>query len=412
MPRRLQKGWLILAHLALLLSACFAGYLALVSLSGKPIAGCAAGSGCNNVLSTRWAYWLGIPVSLPAFVIYLALLAASWVRTKAQNSTARRCSGQVIVALSLMVLLAAGWFFTVQLLIIKTWCKYCLATHISGCLAAICLLTIFAREASCQTPPETRFHSLTSSALAALIALMVLIVGQVVLRKGFYVVSPLSASSDAARRLSLHHGQFQLSPGDLPFLGAASATNVIVSVFDYTCVHCRELHPILKMAEARFSGRLGIICLPAPLDAECNPSFFLTAPANEHACDYAKLALAVWRARADAFREFDDWLFASDRQPPLSEARAKAEALVGKKALEEALGNRWVVHQIQMNVALYQANGRVIGDARLPQLVIGDAISHGAIERLDDLLLLLEQHLNLKANPADAHLTLSRPGTN
>jgi uncharacterized membrane protein len=395
-----------LAQLGLVAAICGAGYLAVVSLSGIAIAGCGAGSGCNDVLSSRWAYWLGVPVSLPALAVYLSLLAASWIAAKTSSREIQRRSVQVILVLSPVVFAAAVWFIAVQVIFIKAWCKYCLLTHGSASLASLCLLGIFAAKqppntASNFSPFRPSRSGFIFGGLAAVSGFLLLLGGQVVVRKGFYVVSPFSSSSEATHQLKLHHGQFKLNPKRLPCLGSGSATNFIVSLFDYTCSHCRQLHPLLKAAEERFAGRLGIICLPAPLDAECNPSFVLTAPANEHACEYAKLALAVWLARAEAFSEFDDWLFTSDRPPQLNEARAKAVALVGKKALDAALEDSWVLHQIETDVALYQANGRVIGDARLPQLVIGDVITHGAIERLDDLLLLLEQHAGLNTGSTD-----------
>ena len=41
-------------------------YLAYISLAlGSGVPGCGQDSGCEQVLSSPWAYWLGIPVSLP-----------------------------------------------------------------------------------------------------------------------------------------------------------------------------------------------------------------------------------------------------------------------------------------------------------------------------------------------------------
>lgn len=56
------------------------GYLAGLKLAGKTssLAGCGQGSGCGNVLGSEWPQLFGIPVSLLAFVIYLALLIASF----------------------------------------------------------------------------------------------------------------------------------------------------------------------------------------------------------------------------------------------------------------------------------------------------------------------------------------------
>jgi uncharacterized membrane protein len=54
-------------------------YLLYVSLSqrGLPF-GCSAGSGCSEVLTSRWSSVLGVPVSGPAVAAYLGFLAATF----------------------------------------------------------------------------------------------------------------------------------------------------------------------------------------------------------------------------------------------------------------------------------------------------------------------------------------------
>ena len=70
-------AWLKGARALLVIAAAGAGYLAWVAIHNGPAAGCGAGSGCNAVLQSRWAYWLGLPVSVPAVLVYLALLGSS-----------------------------------------------------------------------------------------------------------------------------------------------------------------------------------------------------------------------------------------------------------------------------------------------------------------------------------------------
>ena len=59
-----------------LCAACLvlAGWMLFHSLTGVRMAGCGAGSGCDGVMGSPWAYVLGgVPVSLPAAVAYLLL---------------------------------------------------------------------------------------------------------------------------------------------------------------------------------------------------------------------------------------------------------------------------------------------------------------------------------------------------
>jgi len=167
-------------------------------------------------------------------------------------------------------------------------------------------------------------------------------------------------------------------------------------LFDYTCQHCRAVHRLLAKALERYSGRLAILSLPMPLDSACNPLVERTPDEHANACQYARLGLAVFRARPPAFREFDDWLFASEAPPSLDHARAKGVELIGTQALERALADPWVNEQIQSSVALYRANALAAdGDTRIPQLMIGDVVVRGPIGSADELFHLLERHTSL-----------------
>jgi uncharacterized membrane protein len=390
---------LVAARGFLLLALAGAGYLATLSLTGGGIGGCGPGSGCHHVLATRWAYWLGVPVSLPAFGLYFALLAATVAVTHPRFKPRQRLLWQFIAGFSLVALAAGLWFVFLQYVVIGSWCKFCLATHGSAATAAVLLLLALSQRrshagAGDPTPPGLR--DLRSSAVGAAIVLVTLVVGQITVSKRLYALNRIDASSSLSRELKLHGGRIRLDPDDVPMLGSPAATNFIVSLFDYTCVHCRALHPLLAGAERKYAGRLAILSLPAPLDAACNPLLPYTAPANSNACEYAKLGLAVWRAKREAFREFDDWLFASNPPPPLNQARAKAEALAGQAELAGALGQKWLQTQLRLDISLYQANAIATQDTHLPQLIIGDAIAHGSIDTADELSQIITQHTSLR----------------
>ena len=79
----------------------------------------------------------------------------------------------------------------------------------------------------------------------------------------------------------------------------------------------------------------------------------------------------------------------------MDQVRAKAEALAGKAALAGALRDEWVQRQLWLDIRLYQANAIATSDARLPQLIIGDAIAHGSIASAKELAQLIVQHTPL-----------------
>ena len=388
------------ARALLLFALVGAGYLAFTSISGSAVAGCGPGSGCNQVLSSRWAYWLGLPVSLLAMGVYLCLLVLSWTAVSTGSPARQVRSWLLVDACGGLVIGAAGWFGFLQYHLLGEWCKYCLATHASAALAAIFLMACGAAARSQTAAGEDglrRQSSFKTSVVAGGLGLTVLIAGQLLVKKPLYALSTTGSGNSGLNSgtLRLFDGQFKLDPPELPVYGAADATNFIVSLFDCTCIHCRQLHPLLKEAAAHYAGRLGIISLPVPLDSDCNPLIFVTNPENQHACDYARLSLAVWRAQPAAYAEFDEWLFASPAVPSLDEARQKAESLAGKEALDRALRSAWVGAQLKTDINLYAASGRAAGDYHLPQLIIGNVTMSGSVDTLDDLLHLIQQHTSL-----------------
>jgi hypothetical protein len=347
------------------------------------------------VLSSRWAYWAGIPVSGPAFVVYLSLFLATLGADSAHGER-RRLARTATIALGGLVVIAALWFGFLQYAVLRHWCRFCLATHSSAVIASTFLFSLAirnSRNAAALGRDDGPSREIRTGLAMSLLGFAVLLGGQLLVRSHSYGLAAMATQTGRSpRQLALFNGRFALSPDDLPLIGPKSAPAFMVCLFDYTCIHCRRLHPLLKDAAARSKGQISIITLPAPLDSDCNPLIPETQPANFGACDYARLGLAVWRARPDAFREFDDWLLGSEELPPPDRARAKAEALVGRDALEEALSGRWVRDQLSSDVQLYMASSSAIRNARLPQLIFADAVAYGDIEDTEALEHLIQSH--------------------
>ncbi|MCX6906181.1 MAG: vitamin K epoxide reductase family protein [Verrucomicrobia bacterium] len=133
-------GWLLLVRVLLAVAVLGAGYLAYVSFSHGPVAGCGAGSGCDKVLQSRWAYWLGIPVSLPAVLVYLGLLAATLFAQKRPSWADQQRAWAVMIILSVVIAGAATWFIGLQAFVIKSFCKFCMTAHTCGLIAAVLCL--------------------------------------------------------------------------------------------------------------------------------------------------------------------------------------------------------------------------------------------------------------------------------
>jgi uncharacterized membrane protein len=199
------------------------------------------------------------------------------------------------------------------------------------------------------------------------------------------------------RPFKTYGGMVALDLAEVPLLGSETNTHAIVSLFDYTCHHCRLMHPVLTEVQSAFKDRLSIISLPMPLDPRCNHTVTQTHPDHSNACAYAHIALALFRADRAKHHEFDEWLFTGERPPPIAQVVARAAGLVGTNVLAQALRNPWVAEQIQFDVAIYEIAYRQQRGA-MPQLIIGNTVAEGAYTR-EGLIKLLDDHLGLKQTP-------------
>jgi protein-disulfide isomerase len=327
----------------------------------------------------------------------------------------------------------AVWFTALQVFVIKSLCPFCLAIHLCGVLAASLVFLIQRAAIRGTNGLRSSSGAKTLSVTAALTSLGLLMAGQVVHtpRTGMVksipgtgaatpvlatqaVVQPApaaaltpasespsipqpqvqSAAALPSRLFPIYSGRFMLDLEAVPVLGAPTNAQVIVSLFDYTCHHCRLMHPLLVEAQRTFSNELVIASLPMPLDPQCNQTVKVTTPDHSNACEYARLGLAVWRADRSKHREFDDWMFAAERPPSAAEARDYATQLVGASRLAVAREAPWVEQQLKLDVLLYELAYR-FGQGSMPQLIVGSNVAVGTFPR-GELLQLLEKNLGLK----------------
>ncbi|NBQ26088.1 MAG: hypothetical protein EBU26_17875, partial [Verrucomicrobia bacterium] len=79
----------------MVLAACLTLYLSLKGSSSLP--GCGPESTCDQVLSSHWGRWLGIPITLPGLVLYVSFLFLSFRVTLTESSTSRRAFNGLLI---------------------------------------------------------------------------------------------------------------------------------------------------------------------------------------------------------------------------------------------------------------------------------------------------------------------------
>ena len=425
-----------------LVAMAASAYLAWISLSGNAAIGCGPDSPCDKVLQSRWSYWFNVPVSVFALMTYSLMLGASFRLSPKNDAKVRRSAWAWMVACALMVLGAAAWFSALMYFTIKAVCPYCLVSH--GCGAVASLLILFSAPLRHPSAKPWELEKLVfvaprtfrKVAFIAFVARSILIAGQVSYQRPTLVVQRMDVATNSASTLAptsavaqatastnvsspsaivpppapkpeapaplqrmfpIYGGRFQVNVHDAPVIGSPTNEHVVVSLFDYTCHHCRSMHPLLLETQQMFSNSLVIVSLPMPLDPNCNPTMQRHHPSHTNACDYAWLGLAVWRADRTKHHEFDDWLMTGDKPPSLLETRQKAAQLVGAEVLDKAMLDPWVEQQLKLNVGIYELAYRAQRGS-MPQLIVGPNVALGIYSK-PELLKLLTDGLGLKAAP-------------
>ena len=322
----------------LLCAACLAlaGWMLFHSLTGARMVGCGAGSGCDSVMGSPWAYVLGsIPVSLPAAVSYLliALCILFLGGETEEDRSLDRILRPLLLVLAGALVGAALWFSYLQLFVLHAFCKYCTLLHLLGCVLAFWLLSLSKQPKrrpergvalrQAQGPPRPAPERVEGPAvwfLAGLAAAALF---------AFVQARTLPAAAYDAGRTEAALPTF--ADGEVPVLGPSDAPEELTLLFDFQCSHCRRLHQVLPELLAKAGGQYRIRLCPVPLSPACNP--YIPASGVDRfagSCALTRYALAVWYARPEAYEAYWDELLGGGPSTSSGTApRGESKVLMG-----------------------------------------------------------------------------------
>lgn len=392
-----------LSSLALALSALLSWHY----LAGGQLVGCGdlGAAGCDQALSSRWSTVAGIlPISGLAAGAYLAILVASLSIGPATAAPVRRLAWIAMLILVGAAVGSAVWFTIVQKWIIGAFCAYCLVTHITGLLLAVLVIWQAPRqvEDDSRTPASLPAYSSEFGPAGKMPAIPVI---RPLRSAGLCLIGAAFAGVLAVCQVSFkpptvyHSGRSQnnlaaIGPHDAPLVGSPDARYIVTLLFDYNCSHCQQLHFMLDEAIRRYKGELAFVLCPAPLNTQCNPYVSRNVDEFRDSCELAKIGLAVWVARRDAFPAFNRWMFSlesGDRWRPRSvdAAHAKAVELVGQARFDAARSDPWIDRYMQTSIRIYGDTG----SNAIPKLVFGSrwVTPNGA----GDLVSILQDSLGV-----------------
>jgi uncharacterized membrane protein/protein-disulfide isomerase len=405
-----------LSTLALSLSA----YLGWHYLMGGLVIGCGGGSPCDQVLNSRWSAVGGVlPVSGLAAGAYLAMLVAILFIGPATEPPVRRLAWCAMLVLVGAAAGSAVWFTLVQKWVIGAFCPYCMATHITGVLLAV--LVIWRAPMQCDddstdvaltNPAEAASNDTTGAVTGGLVqdvsssaprrlirpwpAIGLALVGLTlagILAACQVAFTPAAVSRDGESRDALP----ALDVHAVPLVGSPDAPYVVTLLFDYKCPHCQRLHSLLDEAIHRYGGKVAFALCPAPLNSQCNPYIPRDVDEFKDSCELAKVGLAVWVAKREAFPAFDRWMFSPDpgdlwHPRSLEAARAKAVELAGQAKFDAAWADPWIGRFLQTSIRIYGDTG---GNA-VPKLVFRSRWVTPEPSSADDLVSILHDSLAVR----------------
>jgi uncharacterized membrane protein len=357
-------------------------YLSWHYLRGGSMVGCGGGRACDEVLNTRWSSLFGVlPVSGLAMGTYTAMLAAGFFIGRDTPPSARKLAWRVMLILGGAATGSAIWFILVQVWIVRTFCPYCMAAHITGLLLAALVLWHSVRQSEMEPAGGGTVAEKFAMAVAAR-----RVVDQWMATGLMFVGLTLSAilvACQVAYTPQTYYGGGKLQDAPtafdihgVPLVGPPDAQYVVTLLFDYNCPHCQQLHFMLDEAVRHYHKHLAFVLCPAPLNTKCNPYVPRDVDEFKNSCELAKVGLAVWIAQRDAFPTFDGWMFSvesGDHWQPRSveAARAKAVQLVGAEKFNAAQADPWIDKYLQSCVGIYGATMHGERGSAVPKFVFG-----------------------------------------
>jgi hypothetical protein len=192
-----------------------------------------------------------------------------------------------------------------------------------------------------------------------------------------------------ARQIKLYGDTVELDLADWPILGDPSAPNVLAAMLDFTCCECHQLHQLLAQAIKHYAGRLAIAIVPVPTHTDCNPLITSKKFNQAYACEFARLAWAVWLADPGAYLKWEAFLLESPEPQPFGLALIKAKELANLNGFNARESDAALDARIAHGVNIC----KVTETQKVPSVLLANGILHGHVKDLVALERLLEPHL-------------------
>ena len=185
---RLEPNWPLLALAAV--GVALTTYLSYAEASGAALKGCSAGSGCDVVLSSKWATLLGQPTAVWGLMAYATLAASALV--------GRLDRWYVSWTVAFFGVAYSAYLTAVSLTILQSACPYC--------LTSLGLMTIIFALVTVQRPPQLSSFS-WSGWLTKTVPVAAVLIGLLHMNYTGIVGEPPAVEDPQTRALAIHIAQ-------------------------------------------------------------------------------------------------------------------------------------------------------------------------------------------------------------
>ena len=243
-PARRSPNWPLLA--LGLVGMALAAYLSWTEWVGGSVKGCAVGSSCDVVLSSRWATLFGLPTALWGMLAYVTLAAIAFI----PRADRHWWSAWTVAFFGVVY---SAYLTTVSLAILGAACPYCLTSL--ALMTSIFALVTWQRPSTLENFSWPRWLTKAVPVAAAIIIVLHLnytgLLGQ-----------PPAVEDPIARALAVH-----LTQSGAKMYGAS------------WCPHCQEQKELFGLAASRLPY---VECSPGgqgtPQTEECRAARITTYP--------------------------------------------------------------------------------------------------------------------------------------
>ena len=282
---------------------------------------------CDEVLSSQWGTFYGLPTAMWGFFFFAVMFA--WSLAVGRVSGSRRGWHLVPVVLSAAGTGICGGLAYLMYTQLPRYCPLCAIVHGLTALIFLAVLASWPRRApdAAESGAAVSVYEASQPRLRHLVTAVVL-----ALTISFAGLSEFGRHNALAKAAvfyqrwqsyeqdyqAVYHKFIEQPQVSIPVLpedsvrGDRSAPHTVVMFGDFQCEHCRRAHKLLDEKLQQNPGRFRIVFKHYPMNSSCNPG--VRARVHMRACEAAQIAEAAWLMGGDElFWKMHDELFENQR---------------------------------------------------------------------------------------------------